>query len=755
MLHEILLSLSGHRSPIWEQVRDKSGGSVGLHTFVSEPEKAMLEVLGHVSELHLQVKEAAANIAAGHRSVLCRAVGSAIAEQQLGVFRKKVLQVESSILQRDAGYVGGYDIVPLSTVVGEFAPWTRRLEWLLSVTSCAEKGDRVQCNGKYMLDFLESETRTGYRDVEDMAKQLLVTAQKVWMRPLATWVLYGKLPAFGAQDFFIELNEVDHGAHQRYSVTDSLLPKYVSYEAAESCLATGIALDQIRQHEKGRNGLVSNGTSNASILAQSLRLLDSMVYPLNTSSLQLVLAEIDLLVSQNALSQILPVGRVLRILDVVHKYMLMDEGEFSAALIANAASRIAERSMAGGPSKPVRKIGRLDNVSIKEAELTGILTKTWDELAELTSEHVLDDDAVSYARDVLTLRSEEVSEHSAAPISTLLPNATVLGLDLPTDSTLHLFFTATDLKSYSTISAYLLSIRRTELHLSSLWTLTSQRRSHPTPVGPPVSATIAGRQALAARRSRESARQATMRQHWASASRALFVTNELDAYLHGEVIHNSWEHFQGWLQTGRDSSRPSTGRPQDSRPATASSAKSQLETSRASFDPLSQNRRRTDPRSLAKGHALFLKALYTGLLLDNELFVTSLKDLLVLLDHYIALFGRLQSIWQGLDLQEDDGVLDAFSNYAEDETAVLGEMSRSRQLVENALASLVDRLKEAEKTRLMESMTDGVSQLDLERHNFVPWRSRTMDRLIMKLVFLSGDPGADETENLVEGLDDD
>ena len=715
----------------------------------------MLEVLGHISELHLQVKEAAANIAASHKSVVSCAIGSAVAEQELGVFRKKVLQVETSILQRDAGYVGGYNIVPLSTIVVEFAPWTRRLEWLLRVTSCAEKGNRVPCNAREMLDFLETETHTGYSDIEDMASRLLVTAEKVWMRLLATWVLYGKLPASGALDFFIQSNEVDNGAHHRYSVKDSLLPKCVSHEAAESCLAIGIALDQIRQHGKRRFGQVSNGTSNASILSQSLRLLESLVYPLNTFSLQLVLAEVDLLVSQNALSQILPIEQVLRILDVIHNYMLLDEGEFSAALITNATNRISERSMAGGASKPVRKIGRLDDISIKEAELSGILTKTWDELAELNSEHVLDDDTVSYARDVLILRSEDVSEDSAAPISTLLPNAAVLVLNLPTDSTLHLFFTATDLKSYSTISAYLLSIRRTELHLSGLWTLTSQRRSHPTPLGPPVSATVAGRQALAARRPRESARHATMRQHWASASRALFVIKELGAYLHGEVIHNSWDHLQGWLQTGQDSSRPSTGRLQDSRPATASSAKSQLESSRASFEPLSQNRRRTDPRSLAKGHAIFLKALYTGLLLDNEVFLTSLKDLLVLLDHYIALFGRLQSIWQGLDLQEDDGVLDAFSNYADDETKVLGEMSRSRQVVEKALTGLVDRLKEAEKTRLVESMTDAVAQLDMERHNFVPWRSRTMDRLIMKLVFLSGEPGPAEAEDLVEGLDDD
>ncbi|KAI9879291.1 MAG: hypothetical protein M1823_006853, partial [Watsoniomyces obsoletus] len=166
-----------------------------------------------------------------------------------------------------------------------------------------------------------------------------------------------------------------------------------------------------------------------------------------------------------------------------------------------------------------------------------------------------------------------------------------------------------------------------------------------------------------------------------------------------------------------------------------------------------------DPRTLAQGHQAFLAALHAGLLLDNSQLVIDLRSFLNLIDHYVALFRRLQTIWEGLDLQEDDGVVDAFSNYAQDETSVLAEMSRSRTLFEEALTSLVTKLKdtEKEKERLLSGMASDVGQLDLQREIFVPWRPRTMDRLIMRLDLLAGAHERvthdDENEG-IDGLDD-
>ena len=757
MLQEIFLSLSGYHSDIWERVKEGDGGNEGLHKYVSPPEKAMLAVLGQISQLHLEIKEAAARIAATHPSVICRTVGSAVAENHLAAFRKKVLDVESSILQKDSGYVGAYNIVPLSTVVGEFAPWSRRLEWLLSLTRYMEGQDKAKgkgrpCTGKDILDFLYDETHTGYSDVEDMSLDFLICAQKLWVRSLASWVLYGKLSSFGADDFFIRQNPGGSSSIDQFTQDSSKSPHFVSLAAAKSILATGNALNQLHSHGQ-RNGALQAAHQSAALLSRHLQLLEALLYPINPATLEAVMWEIDQSVSQNLLSRLLPLTEIINILKVIHRFVLLGSGEFAVSLIEHSAAKITARSTQG-TVKPVRKIGRFDALAIKDAELGSILNKTWDELGALQIDQGLDDETFTLARKILNLHGLDEKRSGEDVVSTWLPSSAILNFNLPTESTLLLFLSPAAMWAYSAINSYLLSIRRAEIQLSNLWKVTSQRRCHPTPIGPPNSSTPLGRRTLATRRTREDSRSSVMRQHWASANKALFLVNEVGGYLHGEVIGNSWSQFDIWIQDGIDSPRPGSSRSHGSRPGTASGPARATKTSQFS-DGSSKSPKPRDPRTLAQGHQIFLTALRTGLLLDNEHFVAGMKELLNSIDHYVALFRRLQVIWEGLDLQEDDGVEDAFSNYAQDEKSVLAEMIRTRGLLEEMLKGLVAKLRDGEKERLVDGVTNDVEQLDLQLGRFVPWRPRTMDRLIMRLDSLTGVRDLQDGNELVDVFDDD
>ena len=756
MLQEILLSLSGYHSDIWERVEEGDAESDGLHSYVSEPEKAMLEILANISRLHLEIKEIAARIAATHTSYICRAISAAISDSHLASFRKKVLDVESSILQRDPGYVGAYTIVPLSTIVGDFAPWSRRLEWLLSVTKYIKGHDkpnsnRPPCTGKEILDFLQHETHTGHSDVEEMALQLMVCGQKVWMRSLASWVLYGKLPSFGANDFLVRRDPSGSGSTDQYVQETTLMPAFVSAAAAESILAIGSALNQIQSHGED-NGALHRSAQSVALLSRHLQLLEGFAYPLTPAILEAVTWKIDQSVSQNLVSRLLPVEQIHSLLDVIHRFVLLGSGEFAVSIIEHGAAKAAERS-SHNAIKPVRKVGQVDTVALKDAELSIILTKTWDELFALQTNQGLDDETLTFARKILYLHglNEKTEEHA---ISTWLPTPAMLSFYLPAKSPLLLFLDAGAMRSYSSINAYLLSIRRAELQLSSLWNLTSQRRCHPTPLGPPQSATRMGQRVLATRRAREESRSAVMRQHWACANKALFLVNQFGGYLHGEVIGSSWSHFDAWIQEGVKISRLGSPRPQGSRPRTTSAATEFLKTSQLPNGSYHLPKAR-DPRTLAQGHQAFLAALHGGLLLDSEHFVTDMKRLTNLIDHYVALFHRLQTIWEGLDLQEDDGVVDAFSNYAQDESSVLAEMARSSGLLEEALMNLVERLKEADKQRSVDGVTSDFGQLDLQRERFVPWQPRTIDRLIMKLDLLAGGRDLSHGNGTLDGFGDD
>ncbi|KIW64034.1 hypothetical protein PV04_08995 [Phialophora macrospora] len=764
MLHEILLSLSGLQSPVWSQARVRPPGAGDQETpfnqYVSPPERAMLNTLARLHDLHVQIRSTTTRLSRHHNSMVCRAVSSSVADVHLGEFLSKITQVESAILRKDAGYVAAYEIVPLSTIVAEFAPWTRRLEWLWSVVqhldpNAAQSARKRPPSGASILDLLEDETHTGYSDIEEMAVALLTVAQKTWMLATSLWVLYGKLPTTGNEDFCIKPNPNPTSAMDEFIIDSALAPKMLKPGAIQALLSAGSALSQLRsQATSGAVALQGFNDPSMSLLQNHLAILGSLQYPLNPTLLGSALLAINQSISENALSQILPRSLVMQLLQVIWRYLLLGQGEFAVSLIRHADDRIRGRQQTQTAARPVRKIGRLDDLAVKEAELNGVLSKTMAEIAALQTEDDLEDDIFHLAKKLLSLKAATIDQNVRL-IATLLPTPTLLRLTFPAKSPLHIFLSSDDAKMYAHINAYLLSIHRAELHLSALWRLSSHRRCHPSPLGPPRSSSQSGRARLEAGRSRDARRHARTRGHWTCASKLLFLVNELAAYLQGEVIQSSWAHFREWLE-GKDTGHLSSAR--SSRPTTASSA-GQLPMS----ELVEQGKRMpTDPRALADAHRRYLHALNAALFLTNDGFIELLREILDKIDHIVALFSRLQTVWQGLDLQDDEGVVDAFSNYADDEKEVLAEMDRTRNAVEALLSEIIIKIRDMEKekrtgTGVSSGIDESMTEMNLDRTGtkFVPWQARTVvDRLVMKLDGLSGRQDEDR-HDLVEGYDDD
>jgi hypothetical protein len=153
-----------------------------------------------------------------------------------------------------------------------------------------------------------------------------------------------------------------------------------------------------------------------------------------------------------------------------------------------------------------------------------------------------------------------------------------------------------------------------------------------------------------------------------------------------------------------------------------------------------------------------LEALTAASFLTNAPFVEALKVILLQIDHFVALFSRLQSVWRGLDLQDDDGVLDAFSNFVQDEKDVLSEMDRTRDTLESSLVELVEKIRLVEQDNLpggqFSSMVDSLSEMDLDSWKFSPWKARTVDRLVMKLENLTGRYESEDRDGFDDGSHD-
>lgn len=206
MLHEILLSLSGHPSPLLRNdYTDPSAQSI-----ISPPERELLKTAGHLSDLHCKLISYTAQISASHPSVICRAVSTAVNSLYLAAFQRKVLEVEDSILRKDASLVGAYNIVPLTAVIGEFTGWTRRLEWLWDLVKfILKENEGSPCRAAQLINRLRDELKTGYADIGETALSLVRVAETAWLKQVSAWVLYGRIPVLGDMDFFIRRDEQD------------------------------------------------------------------------------------------------------------------------------------------------------------------------------------------------------------------------------------------------------------------------------------------------------------------------------------------------------------------------------------------------------------------------------------------------------------------------------------------------------------------------------------------------------------------
>ena len=663
------------------------------------------------------------------------------------------MEVEAKILRRYAGSVSAYNIVPLAGVVGEFDGWKRRLEWYWTVVCFiqpaegrASSKDGTICSGAALIDKLRQEAQTGYPDIEEAALELGKVAETAWLRQLAGWVLYGRLPLVGGQDFFVQRAEAGEGGETEYQVIGSLLPRFVSRDTASSMLFIGKSLNTIwvrgRLQERG-----AKPATELDLVPAHLEHLKKLVFPLSSSSLASTISAIRLSLSRNTLQQLLPLPSILQILSVLRDFFLLKRGEFAVALINEADTCLRTRN------KNAKITDSLKGMLIKEAELTTILTKTFAILSNSIEE---DSDAtLEFARSLLHLQTARLTTTQRpatpgrakavenlpqlAPVAfndLLLPMSTNLAMDItpPFD----LFLTPAELTIYSSLQSYILSIRRAHLRLCSLWRQTSTRRTFPT--APMGNKPHMARQ-LASKRERAARRHAEMRAMWATCSAAVFLLGEMGNYFEGEVIGEAWERLLWWV-TQEPVSRPGSAR---SRPASSRGENLAGGLRDLSINQDAERPAPHDPAHLTTAHRAFLTSLAHALLLTDTSFTTSLRQLLTHIDSLVALVTRLTSIRESLDLEEDEGVLDPMGDFARQEKEVLAELGRARKRVDAGLRGVVERLRGIDGEGVGgEDVEEGAAG---EEGGFVPHRGGGIERLLLRIEGRRGNAGDDQDDD--------
>ena len=752
MLQELLLALSGHPSPLLATSIEQTNQGP-FKEYLSPAESGLLRSLAQeLGGRHIRIRDSAFNISSTHPSIVCRAVATSITLTHLARFEKTILDVEKDILEQNPRLVGAYKIVPLSGVAGAFDGWTRKLEWLLSLVDFIEspgdfsKGDDgvTKCTASQILSWLRQSTQTGYPDIEQLSCELLKIAETAWLRQLSTWLLYGRLPIYGAADFFIfketgsrgGKNKIDSG----YSINSRLVPSFVTRATANSILFIGNSLNHTRDRAVSmQEGISHTRSPELNLLPSHLAYLSSLEIPISPASFSSAVSTIRLSFSKNVLQKLLPISKVLEILRVLRDFFLLERGEFAVALITAADQRLQTRQSRFADKLPPKANDALKSAIIKEGEVSTILARTWAAVASLqgVDDDDDEDEDLELARDLINLSIKVLdpifpiagAANEATFDNFLLPTPTTLGLRIP--SPLDLFLTSSDVDAYSHIHVYLLSLRRAHLRLSKLFLLSVLRRDHPSPRVPLQESEKSKAGALRRMRERAARRAKTLRPVWATVRSAAYLLTEMGEYFQGEVVKTLWDSFYIWLDPTREEkgSRPGTASSADSAPVTFGVSSPPQQRSTQPREPALH-----DPESLTVAHRTYLSSLTHGLLLDDARFTKELRALLTSIDYFSALMARLDSIYQHLDLETDLGIVDTFTNFEIEEKEVMRELASARVKAAGTVQAVITALRDADAARAG-SNSHSVGVQAEEEDAFVPQMSGGLDRLLLKLEF--------------------
>ncbi|KAM4058985.1 spindle pole body component [Hirsutella rhossiliensis] len=741
MLHEILLSLSGHPSPLLRSCSFETDA-------ITLPERQLLASAAHLSNVHVDLVAHASRLASSHPSAICRAVANAIQSRHLSAFQRKVLDVEESILTLDPELVGAYNIVPLTAVMSDFQQWRRIMEWLLETARFMAAKSNT-CQGADLINRLRVDVQSGYRDVAETALSLVAVAETAWLKHVSAWVLYGRLPTLGSADFFVQKSQPPD---DDFVCAPQHLPSFVTPATAASMLYIGKSLNRIRAV-----GDASSSIGGLDHVSSKLQELASLPFPLNSASFSRTIASIRLSLSENTLSKLLPLAKVLEMLQLLRDFLLLGRGEFALALTQEADDKIRNRWRRAGNLSHERDSG-LKNLTIKDGEVAAVLNRTWAVLASMQGRHADEDDQLELARDLLRLQltksetppslsaeqklvsADVATRLEALPFQNLLFSVpAVLHVELP--SPLDMVISPADLQIYSCINSYLLSLRRAHIRLTDLWKMTSLRRHHAAPMG-------AGEHAVTLRR-RWSARSAALRSSWTTASAVIFFLGETEGYLQTEVVAGMWETFSSWL-TGHDARQDRRGGGPSGAPAPASVQDGQAHEEQDLFlpDETSDHGRKADaprnhpthdPQTLSTAHTLFLGTLARRLLLTQSSFTEPLYALLTHIDYLVLHMRRLHSIFISMDLEADAGVVDAFVDLEQEEEGVLALLHAVEGKARKGIEAVVDTLRalESDPKFLAEWEAEGAMAEDESSGNrrYAPGKIGGIDRLLMKLDF--------------------
>lgn len=349
MLHEVLIVLAGHESPLVTKTPSNVPLREGL---LHKSEQALLAQVAVLGELHRQVATRIKHIHQLYHSTTSNsnsnsqfikgpfppsshAIASTIDNLLLRPFRTTLVELEREILSNNSRYVGGNKIVSLSMIVSEtVGKYERRFRYSESllnylVTNCIRSCFDV-------LTRLEKDKITGYEDVKQVVNGCISQVHRTWIQQLCCWCLYGRLPRYGVGNDFMVVGH--HHYHQRgnghFELMMDRVPPMCTEQTAKDIYSIGNSMSKLRINGAGYDELIKK-----------------LELPITEAQLSQVMSELQTKVYKEVVAEKLPLNEISKFLIMIKDVALLGNADFMISLLLNNNNSSCGVGRGGGSNK--------------------------------------------------------------------------------------------------------------------------------------------------------------------------------------------------------------------------------------------------------------------------------------------------------------------------------------------------------------------------------------------------------------------
>lgn len=338
MLHEVLLVLAGHTSPI---VSDTP--TALSDTLLHPSETALIANIAQFGRLHYSVKTKvaivlgsymdlpspevarfAARFYPGPYSAACHAVANLVEQKVTGEFNRVLIQLERSILSSDKSLANtslkaSSAAMSLTSIVAQTVHlWLRRFQYADELLGYI-MSRRVFCHE--ILTRLANDSDTGFPDVKCLVMACITAVENVWVSLIVSWIFYGKA---GTRDFFIDVM-INRDGIEIYRLNTSRIPLAVSQATAQKILTTGESIAHFMRDSSIATPHARNYDTHGILMAalkDSSSFMNGVEHPIRDDQLSFMVSQVQNAVYTNIAANMLPIPDIERFLHVIRSIVL-------------------------------------------------------------------------------------------------------------------------------------------------------------------------------------------------------------------------------------------------------------------------------------------------------------------------------------------------------------------------------------------------------------------------------------------------